>query len=270
MKRKIGVTNWIFGNLDLVKSAQIIADMGFDGMEVYVDIENVPAAEVKKVLEDHNLEVFSLTPSNVDLANNDQQIRETAIDYYQKLIDYGAELGNPIITCHEHIQNQSVEYLGSVNWLIDSCQKLSIYAQKANIKLGFEPLNRYLCRFILNSIDVINLLSQIDSKNMTIILDTFHMNLEEDDLNKAIIRCQDRLSIYQVADSNRKGIGLGHIDFTNQFKTLDQIHYQGPVVLECAHSRQTPGSPLAGNLDELMSYLRISKEWLIQQELTLV
>lgn len=270
MKRKIGVTNWIFGNLDLVESSKIIADMGFDGMEVYVDIETVPAAEVKKVLEDHHLEVFSLTPSNFDLASNDRKIRQTALDYYQKLIDYGAELGNPIITCHEHIQNQSVAYLGSVDWLIDSCQKLSIHAEKVNIKLGFEPLNRYLCRFILNSLDLINLLSQIDTKNMTIILDTFHMNLEEDDPNKAIVRCQDSLSIYQIADSNRKGIGLGHIDFTNQFKTLDQIGYQGPVVLECAHARQTPGSPLAGSLDELMSYLNISKRWLIEEGLTLV
>ncbi|GBF80637.1 sugar phosphate isomerase/epimerase family protein [Aphanothece sacrum] len=205
MKRKIGVTNWIFGDVDLIESAKIIASMGFDGMEVYVDIEKVSSTEVKKVLNDHNLDVFSLTPANFDLANNYLNCRQIAIDYYKKLIDYGAELGHPVITCHEYIQNQSIkDYLGAIYWLIDSCKKLAIYAQKANINLGFEPLNRYLCRFILTSVDVVELINQVDAHNLTIILDTFHMNLEENDLNKAIIMCKDKLSIYQIADSNRK------------------------------------------------------------------
>jgi sugar phosphate isomerase/epimerase len=88
---------------------------------------------------------------------------------------------------------------------------------------GFEPLNRYLCRFILKSTDALALLTQTNASNMTVVLDAFHMNLEEDDPVKAIIQCGDKLSAYQVADSNRKGIGFGHIKFERHFAALDAI-----------------------------------------------
>lgn len=262
MKRKIGVTTWIFGNIDLVDTANMIAEIGFDGVELFVDIERISFQETKKIFADKGLEIYSLTPGNVDLASNDDNIRNFALNYYKKLIDYGAELGHPIITCHEYIQPQNVTYSGSVELLLESCQHLAIYAQQFNINLGFEPLNRYLCRFILKSTDALSLLNQINALNMTVILDAFHMNLEEDDPVKAIIQCGNKLSLYQISDSNRKGIGFGHIDFTKQFAALDAIQYTNPIVVECTHPRQTPGSVVPGSLDEIKLYVAASKDWL--------
>lgn len=266
MRRKIGVTTWIFGSINLVHTADIIAQMGFDGVELYVDIDRVSPQDVKKIFANNGLEIFSLTPGNVDLASSSPEIRQHAIDYYKKLIDYGAELGEPMITCHEYIQNQQVSvYSGSIELLAESCREIALYAEPANIKLGFEPLNRYLCRFILNSTHVLSLLTQIDASNMTVVLDAFHMNLEEDDPVKAIMRCGEQLGAYQIADSNRKGIGFGHTDFDLHFAALDAIKYTNPIVLECAHPRQTPGSQSEGNLDELKLYLLASKDWLVNK-----
>ena len=263
MRRKIGVTTWIFGNIDLIDTADVIAEMGFDGVELYVDINRILPKDVKTIFEPKGLEIFSLTPGNVDLASSDPITRSHALDYYKKLIDYGAELGQPIITCHEYIQNQmGSAYSGSIELLAESCGEIALYAEKANIKLGFEPLNRYLCRFILKSSDALSLLTQINASNMTVILDAFHMNLEEDDPIQAIMRCGDKLSVYQIADSNRKGIGFGHIDFERHFAALEAIQYTGPIVLECAHPRQTPGSQVGGSLDDIKLYLAASKDWL--------
>ena len=271
MRRKIGVTTWIFGNIELVNTADIIAKMGFDGVELYVDIDRVSPKDVKNIFESQGLEIFSLTPANVDLASSDRNIRTYAIDYYKKLIDYGAELGQPIVTCHEYIQNQMGSvYSGSLELLAESCREIAFYGSQANIKLGFEPLNRYLCRFILNSTDVLALLTQINASNMTVVLDAFHMNLEEDDPVKAIIQCGAKLSAYQVADSNRKGIGFGHIEFERHFAALDAIQYTGPIVLECAAPRQTPGSQSEDNLDELKLYLSASLDWLGHKKEALV
>lgn len=265
MRRKIGVTTWIFGNIDLVETADIIAEMEFDGVELFVNIEQVPPKDVNKIFADRGLEIFSITPGNVDLANSDPKSRKYALDYYKKLIDYGAELGQPIITCHEYIQNQMGSvYSGSIDLLAESCREIALYAEKSKLKLGFEPLNRYLCRFILKSTDALSLITQINASNMTIILDAFHMNLEEDDPVKAIMRCGDKLSLYQIADSNRKGIGFGHIDFVRHFAALGAIQYTNPIVVECAHPRQTPGSPVIGSLDEIKLYLSASKDWLDQ------
>lgn len=265
MKRKIGVTTWIFGNIEMVEIANTIAQMGFDGVELYVDIERYPVKNVQMIFADKGLEIFSMTPRNVDLASSNHEHIIYAIDYYKKLIDYGYELGKPIITCHEYIQNQMGSvYLGSLELLAASCREIAVYAEQANINLGFEPLNRYLGRFILNSIDAISLLNHINVSSMNIILDAFHMNIEEDDPVKAIKRCGDKLSVYQIADSNRQGIGLGHIDFHQHFAALDEIKYTNPIILECAHPRQTPGSPTEGSLEQIKLYLEISKNWLNQ------
>jgi sugar phosphate isomerase/epimerase len=140
MRRKIGVTTWIFGNIELVDTADIIAQMGFDGVELYVDIDQVSPKDVKNIFESNGLEIFSLTPGNVDLASSDRNIRTYAVDYYKKLIDYGAELGQPIITCHEYIQNQMGSvYSGSIKLLSESCREIAFYGSQAKIKLGFEP-----------------------------------------------------------------------------------------------------------------------------------
>ena len=269
--RKIGVCTWIFGNIDLVNIADTIAEMGFDGVELYVDIDRIRAKSVKQIFADRGLKIFSLTPSNVDLASNNLSRRNQAIDYYKKSIDYGAELGQPIIICHEYIQNQFGNIdLGSIDFLVRSCREIALYARKADLKLGFEPLNRYLCRFILTSIDALNLLAQIEESNMTIVLDAFHMNLEEDDPVKAIERCGKQLSLYQIADSNRQGIGLGHTDFNAHLAALDAINYTGAIVLEPAGLRQTPGSSEKVDLDSLKFHLQTSKNWLCDRTKALV
>ncbi|NES89070.1 MAG: sugar phosphate isomerase/epimerase [Okeania sp. SIO1H6] len=271
IQRKIGVTTWIFGHNKLEKTANIISEMGFDGVELYVDINQTQPQNVKNILADNGLEIFSMTPSNVDLGSSDRQTRTVALDYYKKLIDYGAELGNPIITCHEYIQSQmGTTYAGSRDNLIASCQELAVYAEKAKIKLGFEPLNRYLCRFIMNSNDVLSLLAEIKEPNMTVILDTYHGNLEEANLVEAIQRCGDKLSVYQIADSNRKGIGFGHTNFAEHFDALDEIKFSGPIILECAKPRQTPGSKEEIDLDELTFHLSVSKKWIVNQTKVLV
>ena len=271
MERKIGVCTWIFGNLEPVYLADTIAEMGFDGVELYVDIEQVSPKYIKQVFADRDLEIFSITPSNVNLASSSTQSRKDAIAYYKKLIEYGAQLGQPIIVCHEYIQNQLGDVdPGSIELLAESCREIALYAQQGNLKLGFEPLNRYLCSFILTSIDAQHLLTQVKASNMTIVLDAFHMNLEEDDPVKAIERCGNELGLYQIADSNRKGIGLGHTNFTNHLAALDAIHYSGPLVLEPAGLRQRPGSSQDLNLDEIKFHLHKSKNWLLNRAKLLV
>lgn len=270
-QRKMGVCTWIFGAKILKRITRIIAEMGFDGVELYIDIHQTSPQTVKSVLADYGLEVFSMTPSNVDLGSCDRKTRLSALDYYKKLIDYGAELGNPIITCHEYIQNQmGTDYAGTRDNLLTSCQELAVYAEKAKITLGFEPLNRYLCRFILNSSDVLSLLTEVNSPHLTVILDTYHGNLEEENLVKAIQRCGEKLSVYQIADSNRKGIGFGHTNFAEHFAALDQIKFSGPIILECAQPRQTPGSKEEIDLDELKFHLSVSKNWIENQTQALV
>jgi len=66
-----------------------------------------------------------------------------------------------------------------------------------------------------------------------ILLDTYHINIEEDDLAGAIRTAGDRLFLFHVVDSNRRAIGRGHIPFSDVLRELAQTDYSGPIVVEC-------------------------------------
>ena len=99
---------------------------------------------------------------------------------------------------------------------------------------------------------------------MGILLDAYHMNIEEADPAAAIRRAGHRLWLYHAADSNRQSIGRGHTDFAAQMAALSDIDYQGPVILECTAPGPDPFAPIKGDnyLDWLETYLQESRDWL--------
>ena len=97
---RYGVCNWIFGDEDLATTAAFLAQAGFDGVELKGDLESYRPAEVNRVLGDHGLAVLSLTPENVDLAHPDAGVRQEAVDYYLRLLDFAAAVGAPLVSCH--------------------------------------------------------------------------------------------------------------------------------------------------------------------------
>jgi len=73
------------------------------------------------------------------------------------------------------------------------------------------------------------LLEQVGADNVGLLLDTFHMNIEEVSLAQAIRDAGTRLFHFHVADSNRRHPGAGHIDFGNVLQTLSDVGYTGYV-----------------------------------------
>ena len=86
----LGVCTWIFGNQPLDEIARRLAVLNFDGVELMGDLGAYQAAETTQILRAYQLEIFSLTPDNVDLAHPDETIRAEAIDYYLRLLDFAA------------------------------------------------------------------------------------------------------------------------------------------------------------------------------------
>jgi D-psicose/D-tagatose/L-ribulose 3-epimerase len=85
---RYGVCNWVFGDEDLATTAAFLAEAGFDGVELKGDLRLYRPAEVNAVLGDHGLAVFSLTPEDMDLAHPDTKVREEALAYYLRLLDF--------------------------------------------------------------------------------------------------------------------------------------------------------------------------------------
>ncbi|HEX6280895.1 MAG TPA: sugar phosphate isomerase/epimerase family protein [Nitrososphaera sp.] len=106
------------------------------------------------------------------------------------------------------------------------CRKAADYG----IQLVLEPLNRYSTPYCATAKDAIALAQQVDS--LGILLDTFHMNIEEDLFKDAIQSSRKFLRHMHFADNNRKMPGFAHIDFSTIVKSLSEIGYQGYISFE--------------------------------------
>jgi sugar phosphate isomerase/epimerase len=112
----------------------------------------------------------------------------------------------------------------------------------------------------------VGFVTELGVENVGILLDAYHMNIEEADPAVALRLARDRLWLYHAADSNRQGIGRGHTDFRAQWAALSDAGYTGPIILECT----APGpDPFAAIKDEqslswLEIYLRESHVWLLE------
>ena len=82
------------------------------------------------------------------------------------------------------------------------------------IRLALEPINRYETTLINNAAQGLELIERVGADNFGLLLDTFHMNIEEPSIEDSIRQTGDRIFHFHVADSNRWYPGAGHLDFS--------------------------------------------------------
>ena len=101
------------------------------------------------------------------------------------------------------------------------------YAAERGVDLFVEPINRYETGFIITADDCLSFFDTVDRPNCKVLLDTFHMNIEEADIYATIARVGKRIGHVHVADSNRRSPGAGHLDFARIVNTLHGAGYNG-------------------------------------------
>jgi sugar phosphate isomerase/epimerase len=223
-------------------------------------------AEAAKILQDHNLIVFSLTPDNVDLAHPDGTIRAQAVDYYLQLLDFAAGIGNPLVSCHGYvgrvsaINTQAQEYA----LFVSAVRQIAGRAASMELRLAMEVLNRYEAHLINTAAQAVKFVNDVGADNVGILLDAYHMNIEENNPANALREAGNALWLYHTADSNRAGIGRGHTDFSAQMAALAEINYRGPTIIECTAPGPNPFTPIKDekSLGWLEIYLQESLAWL--------
>jgi D-psicose/D-tagatose/L-ribulose 3-epimerase len=106
------------------------------------------------------------------------------------------------------------------------------YANKSNITIAPEPINRYESYVFTAADEVLDMIESIGKPNIGLHLDTFHMNIEERNFYDPIIRVGNRLKHIHITESDRGMTGEGNVHWDDFFKALAAINYQGPLVLE--------------------------------------
>ncbi len=143
--------------------------------------------------------------------------------------------------------------------LLEALVELSEHAAAEGVWLALEPINRYE-DYMLNRLEQAVDLGQEAGRisghdSVRVVADLFHMNIEEDDLAKAITGAGSRIAHVHVDDSNRLQPGTGHIDFPAVFAALREIGYDGWLALEC-RLRGTPETALPTTTHHLRQFLQ--------------
>ena len=238
------ISNWIYATEDLEKSLQRLAKYEYDTVEIEgePDKEKYEPKKVKKMLQQYGLKVSSIAGMYLwkeeikrDLASSDKKIREQTIMYLFKCIDYAQLMGAKlVIVVPAAVSKLAPSLSKKEDWKnsVKAVQEVAKYAEKKDILLAIEPINRYET-YLVNSVqDALGYACEVNSSHVKIMADTFHMNIEERDIPEAIRIAGNNLINVHIADSNRCSVGRGHINFKALIKALKEINYQYALTLE--------------------------------------
>ena len=264
---RVGACTWIFGETPLEQVAETLSEIGYHGLELKGDLVAHSAARVRSTLRDSGLRPLAITPEDEDLAHPDARIRQRALHYYKNLIEFAHDIGCPVVSCHgavgrvRALSSQDAEY----GHLQESVAHLADAARPAGVRIAVETLNRYESHLLNTAEQALAFVGEIGDSSVGVLLDTYHMNIEEGAPEDAVRQAADRLFLFHVADSNRKGLGRGHINFRALFATLQEVGYSGDIIVECTASGPDPFTPVKGDgwEQELHLYLVESLHFLL-------
>lgn len=268
MARDYGLCLWTFGDIPFEEKCKLAKEIGVNGVEVQGDLSQKPG-ELQAILRKYNLSILSVTPENVDISSADAKVRNNAVQYFLNLLDWAQEIGAKRICLHGDVgKTQGCgDLTKDWNLLVDSSAEIIKKAEDLEIEVVFEVLNRYENHQIITAKEALSLINEVESKNLKVLLDAYHMNVEEACPVQAIKDAGNTLGVYHVADSNRQGIGNGHSDLKSQVKALHEVGYKGPIIMEMVAEGPNPFTPVKeGNyLNVVVNYYKDSlkqlREW---------
>lgn len=115
---------------------------------------------------------------------------------------------------------------------IAAMQRLADYAAEKDININVEVVNRYETNIMNTGLEGLEFLDAVNRPNAYLHLDTYHMHIEEDGMEKSVLAAKDKLGYVHIGESHRGYLGTGNVDFDSFFGALKTINYQGPITFE--------------------------------------
>jgi D-psicose/D-tagatose/L-ribulose 3-epimerase len=243
---KFGISTWVWVSPltteGIAELAPKVKDIGYDQFEVPIEgTADIDYQRAAAILRDNGLavSVCAAMGEDRDLIHPDKAIRDNGVAYIKHLVDAAAILGatnicGPLYAAVGRTwQMTADERARDTDLLVGELRELAAYAGDHGVKLGVEPLNRFETSFINLASQVIPIVDRVDHPACKIMLDTFHMNIEEQSLGDAIRAVgADRLVQVHGCENDRGAPGSGHVPWDDVSAALDDIHYTGPIVIE--------------------------------------
>jgi sugar phosphate isomerase/epimerase len=225
---------------DLADACAQAGKLGFDAIEIFPpSAEALNAREVRGLLDTFGLKLAAAgtgagwVKHKLRLTDPDPEVRRRAREFAGGIIAAAGELGAPAII--GSMQGRCEGGLArdrTLDWLGQALENLSGLSARHHQVLLYEPLNRYETDVFTRQGEAAAFLRSLNSKNILLLCDLFHMNLEERSIADALREAGPLVGHIHWADSNRQAMGLGHTDVAPIMAALRAIDYNGYLSAE--------------------------------------
>ena len=223
-------------------SAKRAASLGFKALELaafaFYDMSRQEMDRLKAAREETGIEFsYSISfPLEYDISSPDEKIRNNGVKYVRQILENIGYMGGKSLggitygAWHGKISDTKQAHWGRS---VESVRDIIQVAEDLGITYCFETVNRFENFLINDHHEAIRFAKEVGSPNAKVLLDTFHMNIEEDSMEDAILETGDLLGYFHVGENNRKPPGSGTmLDWDKIFAALIKSGYNGWIVME--------------------------------------
>lgn len=250
MKNPIGIISMQFTRPFTGRDLHYFAksrELGFDFVELLVPEpeDDLPLADVRKAAGDAGIFIVLAARVNQQrsIASDEQANRQGGLDYLKRCVDVageiGAELvggplyGEPMVFAgRPPVPRSDAEIAARAERTISGLAEVAPVARTAGVTLAIEALNRFETDILSTTRQAVEVVDAVNDSGLKLMLDTFHMNMEDRSIPDAIRMAGDRIAHFQANENHRGHPGTGHLDWPAIMRALHQVGYAGPISLE--------------------------------------
>jgi D-psicose/D-tagatose/L-ribulose 3-epimerase len=173
-----------------------------------------------------------------DASHEDPAIRARGLAYLRACVDLAARVGAPYVAGPMYSATGKARLLPEAerrrqrDAAAESLREAADYAGAREVGLAIEPLNRFETDLVNTVEQGLDLCARIDRPNVGLLLDTFHMNIEEKSIADAIRAAGRLLFEFHACENDRGTPGSGHIPWSSVFEALDEVGFDGLIAIE--------------------------------------
>lgn len=240
----IGINTFLFTSPFTNESVQLFkkfSEWGFDSVEIAVEeTATLDPFIIKTALQKNNLKCISVAAAlgpDRDLRGTVEQ-QQNSFQFLTQIIDFAKAIEAEMVVGPLYSSVGRADAVSSEDYalqertIVNHLKQLCNYGDQQGVKLALEPLNRFETDFINTCEQGLKLIEKVACNNLYIHLDTFHMNIEEKDLGKAIKKAGSRLALLHACGSDRGTPGGDHTNWEGIKEALQAINYKGQLVIE--------------------------------------
>lgn len=236
MPMHLSMHNWMRSE-PIETTIRRLAKYNYGSIGIGGEPERYDTKEVRSLLDENGIDCYgcvTLMFEGIDLIAADEKTRVDSVQYVKDCVTMVKELeGQEITVIPSTVGKIEPEATPEEEWqwAVEGLKEVYDHGKKEGVRIAIEPLNRFETYFINRGAQALALAEEVGD-DCGICLDTFHMNIEEEDSYEAIRTAGDRLLDFHIADTNRMPPGLGQWDWLKVIGTLRTIDYDDALTVE--------------------------------------